>query len=261
MTQIEATLPPDDELIDRLADGELTPYELRAAIDRLDRIPDGWKRCAAAFLEAQCWRDSFRAMGEPPASQDHGNSFRLALRNAPAKRPAPRWLRGMIAAGILAGSFAIGWLSHRPPQPSTTAQLAASGPPIAPVGAAADQSESRLLTKQVPGFSNPAQSVEQTNDADRFAIPRSELVQTVARLRIGNEGTTEVPILAGPGITEEWLQQQPPPLSENGQVVFEQHGYQVDQRRRLFTAVTPDGQRMTVPIDQVQIRYVGNQSL
>jgi hypothetical protein len=84
----------------------------------------------------------------------------------------------------------------------------------------------------------------------------------VARLRIGDESSgTEVPILAGPGITEEWLRHQPPLVSEHGQVVFQRHGYQVDQRRRLITTLTPDGRRVTVPIDQVSIRFTGNQSL
>ena len=47
MTDLDAIPPPDDDFIDRIVDGTLTPAELRAAIDRLDREPDGWKRCAA----------------------------------------------------------------------------------------------------------------------------------------------------------------------------------------------------------------------
>ena len=90
----------------------------------------------------------------------------------------------------------------------------------------------------------------------------AELVRTVARLRVGNDTAgPEVPILAGPGITEEWLRQQPPPVSEHGRIVLQRLGYQVDQRRRLITTVMPDGRRVTVPIDQVSIRYTGSQSL
>ena len=69
----------------------------------------------------------------------------------------------------------------------------------------------------------------------------------------------DVPILAGPGINEQWLRNQPPPVTEHGQVALQRQGYQVDQRRQLITTTLPDGRRVTVPIDQVQIRYTGNQ--
>ncbi len=84
----------------------------------------------------------------------------------------------------------------------------------------------------------------------------------MGRLRLGRETAPAlIPILAGPGINEEWLRRQPPPVSEHGQVVFQRHGYQVDQRRRLINTITTDGRRVAVPIDEVMIRYTGNQSL
>jgi hypothetical protein len=84
----------------------------------------------------------------------------------------------------------------------------------------------------------------------------------VARLRVGSaNANNSLPILAGPGINAEWLKNQPPPVSEHGQVVLQQHGYQVDQRRRLISAILADGRRVTLPIDQVQIRYTGNNPL
>ncbi|HEX4413897.1 MAG TPA: hypothetical protein VH107_09745, partial [Lacipirellulaceae bacterium] len=46
----------DDMLFDRLVDGELTSNERRSLLESLDEQPDGWRRCALAFLEAQSWR-------------------------------------------------------------------------------------------------------------------------------------------------------------------------------------------------------------
>ncbi len=46
MTNIDAINPLDDRFIDLIVEGEMSPAELRAAIDRLDGQPDGWKRCA-----------------------------------------------------------------------------------------------------------------------------------------------------------------------------------------------------------------------
>ena len=56
--------PPLAELIDRIVDGGLTPAQLRHAVGELDLAPDGWRRCALAFLEAQYWSEAFREPGE-----------------------------------------------------------------------------------------------------------------------------------------------------------------------------------------------------
>lgn len=45
-----------EERLDRLVDGELSRDEYRALLESLDREPDGWRRCALAFLEAQAWQ-------------------------------------------------------------------------------------------------------------------------------------------------------------------------------------------------------------
>jgi anti-sigma factor RsiW len=47
----------DDALFDRLVDGELTGEERRRLLESLDTRPEGWRRCALAFLEAQSWRE------------------------------------------------------------------------------------------------------------------------------------------------------------------------------------------------------------
>jgi len=52
----------DDILLDRLVDGELSADERRALLESLDLRPQGWRRCALAFLEAQSWRSDLRAV-------------------------------------------------------------------------------------------------------------------------------------------------------------------------------------------------------
>ncbi len=46
----------DPLVLDRLVDGELTEADERDVIAQLNTIPDGWRRCALAFLEARCWQ-------------------------------------------------------------------------------------------------------------------------------------------------------------------------------------------------------------
>src|SRR4029078_3395485 len=44
-------------LPDRLVDGELAGGERRQLLESFDKRPEGWRRCALAFLEAQSWRE------------------------------------------------------------------------------------------------------------------------------------------------------------------------------------------------------------
>jgi hypothetical protein len=260
MTDPDCTTPLDDDFIDRIVDGAMTPCQLRAAIDRLDREPDGWKRCAVAFLEAQCWREAFRTLDQPA-----GCSVEVSARLAPPDpvrkgQPYGTWHRRAMAAGLIAASFAIGWLGH---SPRRSAPANGATPPAAPV-VMIDHDRPKP-PPGTPGVVDPSRSTEfiarQPRD-DRSPPNLSEVVRAVGRLRIGsNSGNAEVPILAGPGINEEWIRDQPPPLSEHGQALWQRHGFQVDQRRRIITATLADGRRVTVPIDQVEFRYTGNSPL
>jgi hypothetical protein len=251
----------DDGLIDRIDDGDQTPAELRAAVDRLDRQPDGWKRCTLAYVEAQCWREAFRALDEPARSRRvlpvHASPPRAPRTN----RMTPPWLRSAMAAGVLAATFSLGWLAHaaRPGSAADRSTLvepqvviAQSGDPEPPPG--------------TPGVDDPSRpsraGAREPQQDDSFPRNSNEVVVALARLQIGSEGNTaEVPVLAGPGITEDWLKEQQPPLTEYGQSWWQRRGFQVDQHRQLITTTLADGRCIAVPVDQVEFRYTGNQPL
>ncbi len=55
MTDPDPLPPLPDAFFDRIVDGDLSPAELRAALDRLDQQPDAWKR--------SCWPSSRRSAG------------------------------------------------------------------------------------------------------------------------------------------------------------------------------------------------------
>ncbi len=251
---------PLDNLIDRIVDGSLGPGELGVALSRLQHEPDGWKRCTLAFLEAQCWRDSFRVLAAPAVSGPGCEPDAIRLARPKLDRRRTRSWRGAAAAGIVAASFALGWPSHVSRPPQLTGPIPAGSPsPIV----AREQHES-ASEPVVPTSDDPIQQAafDARLAADRSPPSPGELVQTVAQLRIGPEGAgATVPILAGPGIDGDWLKAQPPPLSEREQVILQRHGYQVDQQRTLLIATLADGRRVSVPIDQVEIRYTGTNPL
>ncbi len=248
MTCLDRTRPLDDGFIDRIVDGELTPAELRAAIDRLDIEQDGWKRCALAFLEAQCWRETLQTADDLASSAIAGR-WSSVTSTVPAGKSLRHWIRGPIAAAIVAASFAIGWVGHSA-LPSSGGGRTSVSPPIATAPDRPD-SDHRSLEGQAPAGPRLA------------GFPSvNELVRAVGRLRVGSQsGGAEVPILAGPGINEQWLRNQPPALTEHAQVALQRHGYRVDQSRRLVTTMLPDGRRVSLPIDQVQISFTGNNPL
>jgi hypothetical protein len=92
----------EDVLLDRLVDGELDGEERRNLLVHLDVTPDGWKRCALAFLEAQAWREVLKAPSPMHARRPIVSPSRLAF------------------AASLVAAFGAGWLSH--PRPAETPQ-------------------------------------------------------------------------------------------------------------------------------------------
>ena len=193
-------LHDSERLFDRLVDNELTTQERRELLATLDREPEGWRRCALAFLEAQEWR---AAMGPP------------AARSAPV-RPVtfvmPEPVRGYfgilgyfakVAAGLIA-AFAIGWGlrgdSARIPAPKIVKQetpVAAGSPELA-------------VAKQTPP--------EPRKPDDPTAVST-----TVAR-------------------------------------AWERRGYEIARSRRLVSMSLKDGRKVSVPVDEVRLKFVGDRT-
>ena len=156
----------------------------------------------------------------------------------------------------------MGWVGHgaRPLSSTVRTQIVRSGANPSPLGASGSLSGS--LNQTGVDHHEPTRLAAWQSRQTQSVPTAKEVVRWVGRLRVGNARTgAEVPILAGPGITEQWLRDQPPPLNEHREVALQRQGYQVDQRRRLITTTLADGRRVTVPIDQVQIRYTGNDPL
>jgi hypothetical protein len=254
MTDPDPMIRMTDAFLDRIVDGELSPVEFRRAIERLESEPDGWKRCALAFLEAQSWRESFRA--EPsraPSVADAGaNSLSRSLTRS--NRLPSGWGRVARAAVIAAIAFALGWRVRLDPSPHRETS-AASAP------ATESHSRPKSLLESGNLVEAPDGATVESYDEHASSEP-TPAVLTVGGVSVGgSEGAPAVPIVAGPGIDEEWVRNQPSPITEHQQAILEQQGFQVGRRRRLITARLADGRRVTVPIDQVQLRYTGIEPL
>jgi hypothetical protein len=70
-----------------------------------------------------------------------------------------------------------------------------------------------------------------------------------------------MPVVSRPTIDERRVNDRPPTITEHQQALLAQRGYQVDRRRGVVTGTLPDGRRVTMPIEQIRLRYQGNESL
>jgi len=249
-----------EELIDQMVDGGMTPDELRKCIARLDAATEGWRRCALAFLEAQSWADAFRSMDEPIPENVPGTPPYSALRSfntlspvpiTPVRAPRRRLIAAALAAGIASIAFSLGWLSHGVRMHSDVERSA-------PDALAGDSKTPKPQPDEVSQVASPSETLQPGSIAG-LPTDRLPTVREVARLRIGTGGVTsaEIPIFAGPGVSQRWLLGQPPPVSEHDRAIWQRQGYELEQQRRLLSVPLADGRRATVPVDHVQVRYVG----
>ncbi len=249
-----------EDLIDKMVDGGMMPDELSKSIERLDAAPDGWRRCALAFLETQSWAEVFRSMDgtiseEAPATVAGFPSRSFATLNpAPstlATAPRPRLFAMSLAAGIAMVAFTLGWLGHGIRTRGAVERNAS--PDLA--------SDSKAAESYASHVRHDARPPEPLRPGSIAGLPSDRLptVREVARLRFGTGDVraAEVPIFAGPGVSERWLLEQPPPVSERDRALWKRQGYEFQQQRRFLSVPLADGRRATVPVDHVKVHYVG----
>jgi hypothetical protein len=104
----------EDILLDRLVDGELKGNERRQLLESFDKRPEGWRRCALAFLEAQSWREE---MGQVARDRCSETKVSPSPVSSISSRRISHWATGVtwlaMAAGLLL-AFGLGmWQRER----------------------------------------------------------------------------------------------------------------------------------------------------
>jgi len=233
-------LTPDDiRLLDQLVDGELNETERRNLLLRLEHSPAGWRRCALAFLEAQAWRLEARAVvAEPapivkPAAAKESAAQQSTVQSATLARKTwnglSLWMPTVLAAGILVAVVYPQWggrfskNTFEPVAKYEPARVTGSG--IVPV---AGRRGENLQLVVAPGPNGERQVVD---------VPLIEPERMNAEL-FGQVGT-----------------QLPPEVVK----ILEQNGNRVVRQQRFMPVRLGDGRTVVVPVEQVEIRPLGNQ--
>jgi hypothetical protein len=231
--------PITPERLDLLVDGTLPEADRRALLLALEAEPDGWRRCALAFLEAQAWRGGIGSMASPAPP-------RLAPDEAAIlHRPRSRLVPIALAAGIALSAFLLGRLTVPAMRPN---------PAPRPDVLVADRPDPRPLAgdPSVADLQVPRESRTNPPEAPRF--------QAVGILNLASEDDpdaplVQLPVLSGPGLDDRWLRGQPSFVPEEVRRSWERRGLDVELQRRLVSVQLDDsGRYLTIPVDEVRLR-------
>lgn len=230
--------PSEEELLDRLVDDELDDAQRRELLTALEQKPDGWRRCALAFLEAQCWRRELRHLASAKvekAAQAAGD--RPSPAPPPAPPPAPQRSHGWGATVLaMAASF-----------------LLALG----------------LSYEMRFGGSSDSGSVPSAGDLTRADSSASaglhsrgedpwRMVTLSGSDLSGNPQSVELPAREKQQLDPSWWQGAPVPMPPEMLQALKNSGHEVEQSRQLMPVPLRDGRKLVVPVDQVDVHYVGN---
>ena len=118
---IEQGMTNDPRALDRLVDDELDEGQRQQVLSELQADPDGWRRCAMAFLEAQAWRRAMVGMAQdvesPMGERPHHTQPTCAVTQGRVAdealtREQPHRLGWFAAAAGILISFALGAASQ-----------------------------------------------------------------------------------------------------------------------------------------------------
>jgi hypothetical protein len=241
MSDFDENISPaaPERRLDLLVDGELSEADRRALLLELEHDPDGWRRCALAFLEAQCWKAELGQMVSPAARE---RAAQIVPTGPAVSRPhaVGRWQR---------------WRQYA----ATTLTIAASFLIALVVGMGLTGSGTGDLSR--PG-ANLKPSIAQTplpNAATRPspAAPASDL--ELVTLAPQSSGAYQISAQPRDALDENSLQSIPSVIPPDLQQVLEKSGYRVVQQREIVPMQTKDNRRLVVPVDKVEIHYVGRQ--
>lgn len=247
-------------LLDLLVDGELSEAQRREVLAWCQSEPDGWRRCALAFLDAQSWSSVLGQMAterviaervaagkptsddplwaapaaganvveRPRAAQPHswfGSALALAA-SALVAFTLGLWARGGFSGGAMSG--------NRPLMPSGEHQTLST-------------------VAEHDGAGSGALSADRPEQGPRGKV----------RLVVGGPAGTadeiQLPVIEGQSLGDDWRHGQPA-MPLDVQQALERLGHRVRQQRQLVPFSLDDGRRVMVPVDQIDVQPVADRA-
>jgi hypothetical protein len=244
------TKPLDDRHFDRLVDGELNEEERRNLLAGLDGEPGGWRRCALAFLESQCWQQTLGTVVREGVLTEPATDAKRRYRSR-----WPGWTGTVLA--MAASFFLMFWVG-------STVKQGRLGRPVTPSGAieqfASTARQPASTEPDRPRLASPSQ-LAGVLPQGRSAPGPWRMVTVSAPAGAGGRGTSfNVPAVERDNVDQQWLRSLPSAIPDDVLQAFNRTGHEVKQHRELVPVPLKDGRRLVVPVDQVDVHYVGNET-
>jgi hypothetical protein len=225
MTIVEEYRRNSGRVLDRLVDGELGPQQRRELLANFDDEPGAWRSCALAFLEEQSWRlQMARVASEPILEQ------MKATPRAGGGASGLAWGSWLAVAASLLVAFAIGTRYS--------------------IGLSAPGSQNPQITQRehVP--------IVTSEHPQNEAMPAAEAPFTLTLTPLGgdNREAIELPVIESGAAGEFAAAANRSALSRALVQRFEQDGFEVNRQQQMWPVDLPDGRRVLVPIEEVDIR-------
>ena len=245
--------------IERLVDGELPEERRRKLLGELNRsnINPGWRQLALAYVEAQTMSEALRGLMESPAEEiavkqpATGPAKTGPAKTGPAKT-GPSYLTfwAAVAASFLI-ALAVG-LSIR-----------GEGPPIAEEPSNESAPVAQKPAAQKPAAEMPKQPTPAPQEQPPALVAQNRNTPNYGQATLlvsdsdGSRRRVQLPVVYAQD--DRPLRQLSRQTAVPPQVVeaLQRMGYEVEQRRSVMHREFEDGRQMFVPIDQVNVNYVG----
>lgn len=230
MNELNSLAGNEQQWLDKLVDGELDDAQRRKLLTELDTQPDGWRRCALAFLEAQAWKATLGSLVAAPR-QDAAPRPKLSS----SWRFGP-WGSVLAAAASFLLAFGLGTVWRGQALRPAVEQIADSAPAM-PKSSATPPSATSVKPLEEPQWGTMTLAVDPNSD--------------------GKPESLELPVVRGPGINEQWVHDQPTAIPQEMLRALRSMGHEVQHQRQYYPFELRDGRRVLVPVDEVDVRYVG----
>ncbi|MDR1384666.1 MAG: hypothetical protein LBJ67_12610 [Planctomycetaceae bacterium] len=240
--------------LDLLVDGELPEEDRKNLLTILDQLPDGWKKCAVTFLEAQLFSQALRTTARQKTVSPINSTMPPRSNNTAQSKNKRHWLQTLatavcvsLAAFILGGWFVYQWKN------SQTSPL-----------------ETGEFVQNTPQENHENNAVFPNNEYEPayFANPINPVFANVTPQKMPNPEyvtlsmddswqAAQIPCYRSSDIDAGRYLNSPPPISNRELQRIIQRGGDVDVNRHNLVVPVGNNRHAVIPVDQIIVKYNG----